>query len=101
MGAIVAIGGGSIRRMETEPIDREIIRLTGMTRPHALFIPTASSDSDVYCRHFERAYRVIATKERASAYAVSVSRGRVLERRLPKTTEYLPVETLRGTAGPA
>ena len=250
-GAIVAIGGGSIRRMETEPIDREIIRLTGMTRPHALFIPTASSDSDVYCRHFERAYRdrlgcstdilrllgstpdpvivaekidradivyvgggntlmmmrrwrrlgvdarlraawargavlcgvsagaicwfehghsdsmayynkddwrylavagmglvtgiacphyngrtygvprrrdfgammirrggrglgidnhcavvfaeagyrLIATKEQASAYAVSVSRGRVLERRLPKTAEYLPIETLRGAAG--
>ena len=57
MGTIVAIGGGSIRRLETEPLDREIIRLTGMARPHALFIPTASSDSDVYCRHFERVYR--------------------------------------------
>ena len=57
MGTIVAIGGGSIRRLETEPMDREIIGLTGRTRPHALFVPTASSDSDVYCRHFERAYR--------------------------------------------
>ena len=56
-GTIVAIGGGSIRRLETEPLDREIVRLTGRTRPHALFIPTASSDSDVYCRHFEHAYR--------------------------------------------
>jgi len=56
-GTIVAIGGGSIRRLETEPMDREIIELTGKTRPHALFVPTASSDSDVYCRHFERAYR--------------------------------------------
>lgn len=57
MGTIVAIGGGSIRRLETEPMDREIIELTGRTRPHALFVPTASSDSDVYRRHFERAYR--------------------------------------------
>ena len=57
MGIIVAVGGGSIRRLETEPLDREVVRLAGKTRPHALFIPTASSDSDVYCRHFERAYR--------------------------------------------
>ena len=57
LGTIVAIGGGSIRNLETEPIDREIIRLTGRSRPRALFVPTASSDSAVYCRHFHRAYR--------------------------------------------
>ena len=47
----------------------------------------------------EAGYRVIAIKERAGTYSVSVSRGRVLERRLPKTAEYLPIETLRGAAG--
>lgn len=57
LGTIVAIGGGSIRSLETEPIDREIIRLTGRSRPRALFVPTASSDSPGYCRHFHRAYR--------------------------------------------
>jgi len=57
MGTIVAIGGGSIRKRETEPLDREIVRLTGRPRPRALFIPTASSDSDAYCGHFEQAYR--------------------------------------------
>lgn len=57
MGTIVAIGGGSIRNLETAPIDREIIRLTGKPRPQALFVPTASSDSSRYCRQFHRAYR--------------------------------------------
>ena len=57
MGTIVAIGGGSIWDLETEPIDREIIRLTGRSRPRALFVPTASSDSPAYCRQFHRAYR--------------------------------------------
>ena len=56
-GTIVAIGGGSIRRLETEPIDREIIALTSSSRPRALFVPTASSDSATYCRHFHHAYR--------------------------------------------
>ena len=57
MGVIVAIGGGSIRNLETEPIDREIIRLTGKSKPRALFVPTASSDSPTYCGQFHRAYR--------------------------------------------
>ena len=56
-GAIVAIGGGSIRDLATEPIDREIIALTGKSNPRALFIPTASSDSARYCGQFHRAYR--------------------------------------------
>ena len=57
MGTIVAIGGGSIRRLATEPIDREIIALTGAGKPQALFVPTASSDSLTYCGHFHRAFR--------------------------------------------
>ena len=57
MGTIVAIGGGSIRDLTTEPIDREIIAMTGRSKPRALFVPTASSDSGDYRRHFHRAYR--------------------------------------------
>lgn len=52
MGKIVAIGGGEIGRpgfpVETLAIDRRIIELTGKKRPKLLFIPTASSDSEVY-----------------------------------------------------
>lgn len=52
MGKIVAIGGGEIGRpgypVETANIDKEIIRLTGKTNPHLLFLPTASSDSESY-----------------------------------------------------
>jgi len=46
--AIVAIGGGNIRTRATEPIDREIIRLSRKKNPRLLFIPTASSDSEEY-----------------------------------------------------
>lgn len=49
---ILAIGGGEIGRpgfkTETVKIDKEIIRLSGKTRPKVLFIPTASSDSEGY-----------------------------------------------------
>ena len=51
--AIVAIGGGQIRTRGTADIDREIIRLSNKQHPKILFIPTASSDSERYCRHFE------------------------------------------------
>jgi dipeptidase E len=50
--AIVAIGGGEIRTRGTAAIDREIIRLSNKKHPKILFIPTASSDSERYCRHF-------------------------------------------------
>ncbi len=56
MGSIVAIGGGAIRTLATEPLDREIIRLTGKSRPHALLVPTASSDDADYWPVFDRAY---------------------------------------------
>jgi dipeptidase E len=49
---IVAIGGGEIGRpgykIETEAIDKEIIRLTGKKHPKVLFLPTASGDSKSY-----------------------------------------------------
>src|SRR5665213_1121359 len=45
---IVAIGGGEIRTRATLPIDREIIRLSNKKHPRLLFIPTASSDSEIY-----------------------------------------------------
>ena len=57
MGTIVAIGGGAIRTLATEPLDREIARLTGKSRPHALLIPTASSDASDYAPVFDRVYR--------------------------------------------
>ena len=53
MGKIVAIGGGEIGRpgypVETTEIDEEIIRLSGKSAPKFLFIPTATSDSELYC----------------------------------------------------
>ena len=57
MGSIVAIGGGDLETLATRPIDVEIIALAGASRPNALFIPTASSDSAAYWEAFNRAYR--------------------------------------------
>ncbi len=56
MGKIVAIGGGDMRALETLAIDKEIIALSGKSRPKALFIPTASSDSQEYWQAFQNAY---------------------------------------------
>src|SRR5579864_6524646 len=50
--AIVAIGGGEIRTRGTAGIDREIIRLSKKEHPSILFVPTASSDSERYRKHF-------------------------------------------------
>jgi dipeptidase E len=50
---IVAIGGGDIRTRGTAAIDREIIRLSNKKNPKLLFIPTASSDSEIYWKHVQ------------------------------------------------
>lgn len=42
--------------LETLPIDREIVRLSGKKRPVALFIPTASGDSEKYWGIFQGVY---------------------------------------------
>ncbi|MBS3084025.1 peptidase E [Candidatus Pacearchaeota archaeon] len=57
---IVAIGGGEIGRpgtkIETESIDKEVIRLSGKTHPKLLFIPTASEDSESYYQVVQNYY---------------------------------------------
>lgn len=45
-----------MRTGETTPIDQEIVRLTGKTRPRALFLPTASFDARDYAESFESQY---------------------------------------------
>ncbi|MEZ4531004.1 MAG: Type 1 glutamine amidotransferase-like domain-containing protein [Thermomicrobiales bacterium] len=47
---IVAIGGGEMKLGDTLPIDRYIVERTGAQWPIALFIPTASSDSEDYAQ---------------------------------------------------
>jgi dipeptidase E len=53
---IIAIGGGSLKKKETLPIDRQIVKLTGKSSPRALFIPTASGDPEDYCGTFDAVY---------------------------------------------
>ncbi len=57
MGPIVAIGGGDMVAGQTDSIDREIVRLTGVKMPKALFVPTASADDLGYCDSFASVYR--------------------------------------------
>jgi dipeptidase E len=54
---IVAIGGGDLGTFGTLRIDEEVVRLTGTSAPRALFIPTASGDSEDYWHDFQRVYR--------------------------------------------
>ena len=56
MGKIVAIGGGDMAEGETLAIDKEVVSLTGKSRPRALFIPTASNDSSEYWKGFQGVY---------------------------------------------
>ncbi len=53
---IIAIGGGSLKKMQTLSIDRHIVKLTSRKSPRALFIPTASEDDEEYCEAFDRVY---------------------------------------------
>ena len=53
---LVAIGGGSLKELATLDIDREIVRMAGSRKPRALFVPTASSDSNDYWERFQRVY---------------------------------------------
>ena len=53
---IIAIGGGSLKKKETLPIDRHIVKLTGKKSPRALFLPTASGDPADYCESFDTVY---------------------------------------------
>ncbi len=61
MGKIVAYGGGG-EWHRTPLIQREILRLTGKSRPHVLFVPTASKDNDDSCERFTRVYRNLGAK---------------------------------------
>lgn len=56
MSSIIAVGGGSIDSGETLPIDREIVKETEKNNPEALFIPTASEDSEGYIEAFHETY---------------------------------------------
>ena len=56
MGKIVTIGGGSMRELETLPIDKEIVELSGKSRPRALLIPTATYDSQEPLDIFQEVY---------------------------------------------
>ena len=83
MGKIVAIGGGDLRTLETLAIDREIVRLSGKTRPRALFIPTASSDSVEYWEAFHSVYGSALGCETDVFYLLNAApSGKELEERI-------------------
>lgn len=57
MKTIIAIGGGSFQKAETEHIDRIVIKSTGVQHPRVLFLPTASRDDQGYTKRFKQYYR--------------------------------------------
>jgi len=56
MGKIVAIGGGEIAKLETEALNKEIIRLTGKKHPKLLLIPTARNDAEGYWKTIQAVF---------------------------------------------
>lgn len=54
---IIAIGGGLLRKRETLPIDRFIVKESGKKIPTVLFIPTASGDLPAYVSAFTNIYK--------------------------------------------
>lgn len=56
MGKIVVIGGGELGQLETLSIDKRIVELTKKKHSKALFIPTASGDSENYFNVFDNVY---------------------------------------------
>ena len=77
---IVAIGGGELSDLDTLPIDKEIVRLSGKKKPVALFIPTASGDAQGYIECFKSIYGIklgcrtdelLLVKERLSKKEIS------------------------------
>lgn len=56
MKKLVAIGGGELKDLETLPLDKEIVKLTGKRHPKALFIPTASEEPEGYIETFHKIY---------------------------------------------
>ena len=53
---MLAIGGGELREGETLSLDRRACELTGKRKPNALFVPTASNDSEGYIQAFTKVY---------------------------------------------
>lgn len=53
---LVAIGGGEIKNNETLSIDKYIVELAARPHPKVLFIPTATSDSNIYVDRFKAVY---------------------------------------------
>ncbi|MBA3937732.1 MAG: Type 1 glutamine amidotransferase-like domain-containing protein, partial [Planctomycetes bacterium] len=51
-----AIGGGELRTGETLTFDQQIVAFTGQIGPRALFVPTASGDSEGYWQAFSAVY---------------------------------------------
>jgi dipeptidase E len=51
---IVAIGGGVMKTSGLLAIDKEIIRLSGKKHPKLLFLPTATSDSELYWYYVDK-----------------------------------------------
>ena len=113
---IIAIGGGSLKKKQTLPIDRTIVKLTERSRPRALFIPTASGDDQEYCDSFDRVYgkllncktdhlllyrkpgdRAAAAKKIASADLIYVGGGNTL--RMMKLWRKLGVDRMLIRAG--
>jgi dipeptidase E len=101
MGKIIAIGGGEMggpkedgfgnHPVETTPIDKEILKLTGKTKPKLLFIPTASYDSPEYLKVIKEHFLDIGCGEVAALNLSdkSLTKGQIENRILSSDAIYV------------
>ena len=59
MKTIIAIGGGSFQKQETEHIDRYALSRCQRKVPKVLFLPAASKDDQGYAKRFKQYYRAL------------------------------------------
>ena len=56
--------------------------------------PGLAIDNNCAVAFTDAGFRVLSTRRRASAYTLSVEHGEVIQRKLPKSTESLPLDSL-------
>jgi dipeptidase E len=77
---IVALGGGGFSMERENPLlDDYVLSLTGSTRPHVCFLPTASGDADHYVVRFYRRFSASCEASHVSLFRRDQGTGGVEE----------------------
>ena len=62
--------------------------------------PGLAIDNNCAVAFTDEGFRVLTTRRRVGAYTLSIEHGEVIQRKLPRSTQYMPVESLYPTVRP-